>query len=112
MSKVEIYRDSALTAQDVLALGSDHVILATGARWRRDAVGTVNPTPVPGWDHSIICTPEEVMAGTTLAGPIVVYDDDHYYMGGCLAERLRLAGHDVTLRSEERSCRDRVCQYV
>ena len=31
------------------------------------------------------------------SGPVIVFDDDHYYMGGVLAEKLRRAGLDVTL---------------
>ena len=31
------------------------------------------------------------------AGPVIVWDDDHYYMGGVLAELCRAAGLDVTL---------------
>ena len=32
-----------------------------------------------------------------IEGPVVIFDDDHYYMGGVLAEKLRLEGLDVTL---------------
>jgi dimethylamine/trimethylamine dehydrogenase len=32
-----------------------------------------------------------------LEGPVVVYDDDHYYMGSLIAEKLRLQGLDVNL---------------
>jgi dimethylamine/trimethylamine dehydrogenase len=31
------------------------------------------------------------------SGPVIVFDDDHYYMGGVVAEKLRRAGLDVTL---------------
>ena len=37
------------------------------------------------------------MAGTMPNGPVVVFDDDHYYMGGLIAETLRRAGLEVTL---------------
>lgn len=37
------------------------------------------------------------MAGTMPTGPVVVFDDDHYYIGGVIAEKLRRAGLDVTL---------------
>jgi dimethylamine/trimethylamine dehydrogenase len=37
------------------------------------------------------------LADATVSGPVVLYDDDHYYMGAVLAEKLRAAGLDVTL---------------
>jgi dimethylamine/trimethylamine dehydrogenase len=37
------------------------------------------------------------MAGAKLAGPVVVFDDDHYYMGAVVAEALRRDGLDVAL---------------
>jgi dimethylamine/trimethylamine dehydrogenase len=37
------------------------------------------------------------MDGKLPEGPCLVFDDDHYYMGGVLAEKLAGAGHDVTL---------------
>jgi dimethylamine/trimethylamine dehydrogenase len=37
------------------------------------------------------------MAGAAIAGPVVVFDDDHYYLGGVLAEKLRRLGLAVTL---------------
>ena len=37
------------------------------------------------------------MAGVLPTGPVVVFDDDHYYMGGVIAEKLRRAGLEVTL---------------
>jgi dimethylamine/trimethylamine dehydrogenase len=30
-------------------------------------------------------------------GPVIIWDDDHYYMGGVLAELCRYAGHKVTI---------------
>jgi dimethylamine/trimethylamine dehydrogenase len=41
--------------------------------------------------------PEDVFAGRAIDGPVLVYDDDRYYMGGVLAEQLRLQGREVTL---------------
>ena len=37
------------------------------------------------------------MAGRLPAGPVVIFDDDQYYMGGVLAEKLRRDGIEVTL---------------
>jgi dimethylamine/trimethylamine dehydrogenase len=44
-----------------------------------------------------VMTPDDIMAGKPLAGPVVIYDDDHYAMGGALAELLAAQGHQVTL---------------
>jgi len=37
------------------------------------------------------------MEGSKIEGDVVVFDDDHYYMGGLLAEKLCAEGHPVTL---------------
>ena len=37
------------------------------------------------------------MDGTEINGKVVIFDDDHYYMGGLLAEKLRAQGNQVTL---------------
>jgi dimethylamine/trimethylamine dehydrogenase len=97
MANVEVYLDSDLTAADVLEFGFEHVILATGASWRRDGVGISNCGPIPGWDGPSVHTPEDVFAGADIAGPVVLFDDDNFYMGGVLAEKLRLDGLEVTL---------------
>jgi dimethylamine/trimethylamine dehydrogenase len=47
MANVEIYRASALTAEDILGFGFDHVVLATGSRWRGDGIGRYLLKPVP-----------------------------------------------------------------
>jgi dimethylamine/trimethylamine dehydrogenase len=44
-----------------------------------------------------VFTPEDVFAGATLASPVLIYDDDHYYMAGALAEKLRRQGLQVHL---------------
>ena len=43
-------------------------------------------------------TPDDLMAGDRPSGKrIVVFDDDHYYMGGVLSELLAAEGYDVQL---------------
>lgn len=37
------------------------------------------------------------MEGPLPEGPVVVFDDDHYYMGNIVAEVLRKAGHEVAI---------------
>ena len=98
MVNVAVYRDSPLTARDVIEFGSDHAVIATGAKWTTDILGS-NGYPCPGFESEAVFTPDDVLAGATLDGAVVIYDFDHYYMGGCLAELLRGRGHEVTLVS-------------
>jgi len=97
MANVSIYRDSRLTAEHVLEFGAARVVIATGATWRRDGVGRANSEPVPGLGDATVYTPDDIMAGATPAGPVAVFDDDHFYMGGVLAEKLRRDGLEVAL---------------
>ncbi len=97
MTNVEIYLDSNMTPQNVLDFGSEHVIVATGAKWRKDGAGVNNSSPIPGSDGRHVFTPEDIAAGAKVSGPVVLFDDDHFYMGGVVAEKLRRDGHDVTL---------------
>jgi dimethylamine/trimethylamine dehydrogenase len=96
MQHVELLRGSRVTAADILEFGATRVVLATGARWRRDGVGRANARPIPGFDavHNVL-TPDDVLDG--IIGPVLVFDDDHYYLGAVLAEKLRQDGHEVTL---------------
>jgi dimethylamine/trimethylamine dehydrogenase len=72
-------------------------VLATGCRWRKDGIGRAHRTPIPGSGNGGVYTPDDVMAGVAIEGPVLVYDDDHFYMGGVIAEKLRRDGLDVTL---------------
>ena len=96
MANVDIYRGSRLTARDVLDFGSDHAVIATGATWTTDVLGG-SGYPQAGFESEAVFTPDDVLAGAALEGPVVIYDFDHYYMGGCLAELLRERGYEVTL---------------
>ena len=95
LSNVEIYRDSALDAGQVLEFGFEHVCIATGAHWRADGTGRSNFTPIDGRGHPRISTPDDVMAGKSIEGRVMVYDDDHFYMGGVVAEALKACGAEV-----------------
>jgi len=97
MTNVEVYLDSNLSADDVREFGADHVVLATGSHWRKDGIGRANFKAVPGTDKGHVYTPDDVIAGANIKGPILIFDDDHYYMGGIMAELLRSQDHDVTL---------------
>jgi dimethylamine/trimethylamine dehydrogenase len=97
LANVEILPASPVTAEHVLEFGARRVVLATGARWRRDGVGRTHTLPVPGFGREGLLTPDDVMDGRYPAGPTVVFDDDHYYIGGIVAEKLRREGLDVIL---------------
>jgi dimethylamine/trimethylamine dehydrogenase len=104
MPNVEIFRESRLTAQDVLDVGADHVAIATGAQWRKDVFdGEVFHSVAEGAAEAHILTPDDIMAGHLPEGPCLIYDGDGYYMGGVLAERLRMAGLEVTLATPDDS---------
>ncbi|MFV2000351.1 MAG: FAD-dependent oxidoreductase [Acidimicrobiia bacterium] len=98
LSNVEFYLESVVDREQILEFAADHVAIATGAKWRGDGVGRWLDDPIPGWESDHVLTPDDIMAGVTpIGGPVVVYDDDHYYIGGVIAEKLRKEGLDVTL---------------
>jgi dimethylamine/trimethylamine dehydrogenase len=97
MPNVEVYRESRLTAADVLDYGFPKVVFATGGTWRRDGIGRWHAAALPGLSEITVLGPEDVFAGTRIEGPVVIYDDDRYYMGSVVAEHLRLQGIEVTL---------------
>jgi dimethylamine/trimethylamine dehydrogenase len=97
LPNVEVFLNSTLDVEQILEFGADCVALATGAAWRKDGVGRWYATPFEGWQRPNVCTPDDVMQGVLPQSPAVVFDDDQYYMGGVIAERLRRAGLDVTL---------------
>lgn len=98
MDNVSIYRDSALEAEHVLEFGARHVAIATGSIWRRDGIGRDSGFELPGFDGPTVYTPDDIMGGRDPeAGPVIIWDDDHYYMGGVLAELCRYAGLEATI---------------
>lgn len=115
MKIVSIYPSSPMTAKEILESGAQNVIIATGATWRRDGVGRTLWKPIPGHDLENVFSPDDLMdnldsgglppkfqkhtlSGTRASGVhIVIYDDDHYYMGGVLAELLADNGYNVSL---------------
>jgi dimethylamine/trimethylamine dehydrogenase len=98
LPNVELALESEVTADEVRGYGFDHVAVATGARWRADGVGRWH-TRAPGFDPAVeTLTPDDLMAGRRPTGErILLFDDDHYYLGGVLAELLAAVGKRVTL---------------
>jgi len=105
IENIYFYPSSLMTAADILEAGAPHIILATGATWRRDGGGRNISRPVRG--NGNIFTPDDFLESGGLPPAlqqqavglqkILIYDDDHYYMGGVLAELLAQNNCGVTL---------------
>jgi dimethylamine/trimethylamine dehydrogenase len=101
---VTIGRGDEITPDDALGFGFTDILVATGARWRGDGVGRWHTGAIPVAGEAVVLTPDDLLAGDHPvqrpgAAPrrIVVFDDDHYYLGGVLAELLARLGHEVRL---------------
>lgn len=98
LANVAVYRESALTADDIIDFGCDHAVIATGSAWRRDGVARYALKPVNIMPGAEVLTPDDLLGGARPRGKrVTLYDDDHYYMGGVLAEMLVAEGYEVTL---------------
>ncbi len=97
MENVDIYFDSRLSADDILGFGFENVAIATGSTWRRDGVARAHVVPMPIDPAMPVYTPDDLMDGKIPTGNVVLFDDDHYYMGGVLAELMARQGAKVTL---------------
>ncbi len=93
---VAIFPDNALDASQVLELGVPRVVVATGARWRSDGVGHHWTQPIPIAESARIFTPDDILdVSLPEKGPVLIWDDDHYYMAGVVAEKLADIGLKV-----------------
>lgn len=99
MPNVTLYPGSRVDAGDVLEFGAAHVIVATGSRWRRDGVGRGRWLPIDGHDGARVFTPDDIMDGRLPAegSRVLIYDNEHYYLAGVLAELVATRGCAVTL---------------
>jgi dimethylamine/trimethylamine dehydrogenase len=109
MKNVAVYPSSFMSVDEILETGVQNIIIATGAAWRRDGVGRTLRKPIHGYDLQNVFSPHDLMnmeSGSSLPKiqkrasglqNVVIYDDDHYYMGGVLAELLAEHGCQVSL---------------
>lgn len=96
LPNVNVYRESPMTAEDIAQFGFRHVAIATGSSWRADGVARWHTHPIPISSDAQVLTPDDLFAGRRPDGNrVVVYDDDHYYMGGVLAELLASEGYET-----------------
>src|SRR5581483_10325234 len=97
LPNVEVALESDVTVAEIEEYGFDQVAVATGAAWRADGVGRWHTRPVT-LEGAEVLTPDDLLAGARPAGErVLVFDDDHYYLGGALAELLAGEGRAVTL---------------
>ncbi len=94
---VETYLNSALDADQIMDFGFQNICIATGSTWRADGVARQHVVPMPIDAAMPVFTPDDLMTGRLPTGHVVLFDDDHYYMGGVLAELLTQKGARVTL---------------
>jgi dimethylamine/trimethylamine dehydrogenase len=101
MPNVQIYPANRLDAAAILELDSRHVILATGARWCRNGIGRHTTEPFQGYEIDQVVGLDLLFTGSLPRGRVVVYDDDHYYLGSAVALMLSRQGERVTLATPE-----------
>ncbi|MDP7642453.1 MAG: FAD-dependent oxidoreductase [Alphaproteobacteria bacterium] len=103
LPNVETYLASEFGAEDAIAFDARHIVLATGATWRRDGVGFHHRTALPiGAAAPAIFTPDDIFAGRGPGdGAVLVYDGERYIMAGLIAEKLARDGHAVTLMTPD-----------
>jgi dimethylamine/trimethylamine dehydrogenase len=97
LPNVSLYPGSFMSAKDILEEAFAHVIMATGSQWRRDGIGRSRWRPLPGNGLARIFTPDDLMTGRFPEGRVVIFDDDHFYMGSVLAEQLARRSCQVTV---------------
>jgi dimethylamine/trimethylamine dehydrogenase len=101
LKNVEFIPNTKLDADGVKDYGAEIVVIATGAYWATNGLNGCTHDTIPGADASQpwCLTPEQIMRdGKEVPGDkVLVVDDDGYYMGPSMAEKLALDGKQVTL---------------
>ena len=96
LNNVEVFLDNALGPDDILELGFDHVVTATGSTWQ-PSIMDEKSAPVLIDKTDTIFTPEDILNGCELKSPVIIFDFDYYYMGGLMAEYIKDLGYEVTI---------------
>ena len=96
LNNVEVFLDNTLGPDDILELGFDHVVTATGSTWQ-PSIMDEKSAPVLIDKTDTIFTPEDILNGCELKSPVIIFDFDYYYMGGLMAEYIKGLGYEVTI---------------
>ncbi|HUX74834.1 MAG TPA: FAD-dependent oxidoreductase [Steroidobacteraceae bacterium] len=100
MPNVELYLGNRLTGAEVREFGADYVLLATGARWRRNGIGRWHAAALQSLAGDVL-TPDDIMDGARPQERVLVFDDDNYYMGPVVALALARDGAEVCYATTE-----------
>jgi dimethylamine/trimethylamine dehydrogenase len=101
LKNVEFVPSKRLDAAGVKEYGAELVVVASGGYWATDGLNGCTHDTIPGADASLPwqLTPEQIMAdGKSVPGErVLILDNDGYFMGVSLAEKLASEGKKVTL---------------
>jgi dimethylamine/trimethylamine dehydrogenase len=107
LRNVEVHTSSRLDAQQVREYGAEIVVIATGCHWATTGLNSVTHDTIPGADtinEAWQLTPEDVALGRKELGHrVLILDNEAYYMGVTLAQKLAGEGHEgwfLTQRGE------------
>jgi dimethylamine/trimethylamine dehydrogenase len=99
LRNVEVHTSSRHDARQVREYGAEIVVIATGCHWATDGLNSATHDTIPGADtlnESWQLTPDEVALGRKEVGHrVLILDNEAYYMGVTLAQKLAGEGHEV-----------------
>src|ERR1700691_1456682 len=87
LANANLYPGNTVSEDDILEFEHRHVVIATGARCTR-MLYAPSEIPIGHLNAENVYTPDDIAAGCSPDGPVLVFDFDNYYMGGLLAEYL------------------------
>jgi thioredoxin reductase len=95
---VKVVTATEATAQSVLDMKPDAVVIATGATWMRNGYTGMSHMETAGWQQDNVVTADEVVSGTAHVGEnVVVWDGRGDIVASGVAEMLADRGCKVTL---------------
>jgi dimethylamine/trimethylamine dehydrogenase len=103
LKNVEVHLNTRLSAQDILEYGAEIVIIATGFRFASDGMNPSTHAPIEGVDTTLDwqLTPDEVVKGNKPIGErVLVLENEAYYMGASVAQKLAGQGKQVHLLTQ------------
>jgi dimethylamine/trimethylamine dehydrogenase len=103
LKNVEVHTGSRLSAKDALEYGAEIVVIATGCHWATNGLNPATHEPIEGADTSLDwqLTPDEVVLGTKEVGRrVLVLENESYFMGTAIAQKLAGEGHEVTILTQ------------